>query len=96
MILPRDSGGFTSHLPTNASLDRINNEVGYRRNNVRFVSLIANLARQQFSDEDVFDFALEVAKRNRLKQLVELTNPASPPIGGLLGSLGADGPYGKL
>lgn len=47
-------------LPHNASLDRIDNSKGYVRGNIRFVALIANYARNAFTDEDVVSFAKAV------------------------------------
>lgn len=46
--------------PDNASLDRIDNSKGYVRGNVRFIALIANYARNSFTDEDVVSFAKAV------------------------------------
>ena len=45
-----------------ASLDRIDNSLGYEDGNVRFVSVMFNYARNNFSDEDVLDFAQAVVK----------------------------------
>lgn len=39
-----------------ASLDRIDNSLGYVCGNVRFITLMANFARNSFSDEDLFAF----------------------------------------
>jgi len=36
-----------------ASLDRIDNSKGYIKGNLRFVSLMANYCRNEFTDEDV-------------------------------------------
>lgn len=54
--LPTQSKKYKLSIKT-ASLDRINNSKGYHIDNVRFVSVIYNLARNIFSDEDVADFA---------------------------------------
>lgn len=40
-----------------ASLDRIDNSKGYVIGNVRFVSVMFNLARNKFSDKEVIEFA---------------------------------------
>lgn len=61
MTLPLGSEGFANSHPNNASLDRIDNEIGYFEGNVRFVSLIANYARNIFTDEQVIEFCREVA-----------------------------------
>lgn len=61
MRLPVSStSGFESTRPENASLDRINNDLGYLKNNVRFVALIVNLAKMKFHDEDVKEFCKAV------------------------------------
>lgn len=41
---------------SSASLDRINNDKGYTQGNVRFVSVMFNMARNTFSDQDVLNF----------------------------------------
>lgn len=57
MLLPVSSTiGFMHHDPRNASLDRLDNSLGYAVGNVRFVCLIANLARSEFADVDVISF----------------------------------------
>ena len=62
MILPRSSNGTESPSPKNASLDRINNSLGYIKGNVRFVSLMANYARNTFLDEDIWDFGYAIVR----------------------------------
>ena len=47
--------------PFQASLDRIDNNKGYTRDNVRFVCYIFNIARNDFDDEQVIDFCKQVA-----------------------------------
>lgn len=61
LILPKDSDGWIEYLPINASLDRINNNLGYMQGNVRFISVMANLARQSFTDEQLIEFCKAVA-----------------------------------
>lgn len=46
-----------------ASLDRIDNSKPYVRGNVRFVSVIANYARNKFSDKELIDFCKAVATK---------------------------------
>lgn len=50
--------------PYSASLDRIDNTKGYVKDNVRFVSLIFNYARNTFSDNEVIDFCKAVIEHN--------------------------------
>jgi len=47
--------------PYQASLDRIDNNKGYIKGNIRFVALMFNYARNRFSDEQVIDFCKQVA-----------------------------------
>jgi hypothetical protein len=46
----------TDKSPYQASLDRIDNNKGYTKDNVRFVSYMFNIARNNFTDEEVLDF----------------------------------------
>lgn len=48
-----------------ASIDRINGDLGYRQGNVRFVSIMANLARSLYPDEFVISFAKLVTENQR-------------------------------
>ena len=63
--------GFELELPTSkaregktpinlASIDRIDNDLGYIEGNVRFVSVMYNYARNNFTDEQVLQFAQAV------------------------------------
>lgn len=64
MILPQDTNGWKEHHPANASIDRIDNAKGYTKDNVRFISIIANYARNQWTDSELFAFCKSVVKRN--------------------------------
>lgn len=59
--LPETSLKWRSQTPRRASLDRIDNALGYVRGNVRFVAVMANFARQTFSDEELVIFCKAVA-----------------------------------
>ena len=48
--------------PYQASLDRIDNNKGYTKDNVRFVCYMFNIARNDFSDEQVLDFCQKVTE----------------------------------
>tara|TARA_Y100000310_G_scaffold279517_1_gene298677 strand:- start:10232 stop:10798 length:567 start_codon:yes stop_codon:yes gene_type:complete len=48
--------------PKKASLDRIDNAKGYLRGNVRFITNIANMARQGWDDQTVVSFCQSVAR----------------------------------
>jgi hypothetical protein len=47
--------------PYQASLDRIDNSKGYLKGNVRFISVMANYARNKFTDEQVIEFCKKVS-----------------------------------
>jgi hypothetical protein len=53
------------HSPRKASIDRIDQRLGYVRGNVRLVALIANYARHSWTDETVEQFARAVLSRTR-------------------------------
>jgi len=63
LILPSDSEGHLKFSPNNASLDRIDNAQGYVENNVRFVSVMANFARNRFTDDQLITFCKAVANQ---------------------------------
>lgn len=52
----------------NASLDRIDSSKGYVIGNVRYIALIANYARNNFSDNDVIGFANAVVSWEQAKR----------------------------
>lgn len=61
LILPQDTkDGWAEYKPINASLDRIDNSKGYIEGNVRFIAVMANLARQSFTDEQLIEFCKAV------------------------------------
>ena len=65
--LPEGSDGWSKEKPFSiysASLDRIDNSTGYIQGNVRFISVIANYARNNFPDQAVFDFCNAVTKNH--------------------------------
>lgn len=63
LVLPQDTNGWKEYSPLNASIDRIDNSIGYLQNNIRFVSVMANLARQTFTDEQLITFCKAVANK---------------------------------
>lgn len=58
MVLPQSIAGDwpKDSDRERASLDRIDNSNGYLQGNVRFVSKIANYARNEYSDDDLLEF----------------------------------------
>lgn len=49
-----------NYSPYQASLDRIDNSKGYIKGNLRYIALIANYCRNNFADQEVFDFCKSV------------------------------------
>jgi len=70
LILPYNCDGWLEKSPYNASLDRLDNDIGYVIGNVRFISLIANYARHLFSDDDVINFCKAVTDKTEQNQLL--------------------------
>jgi len=68
--LPRWTNGWSKDepfCPSSASLDRIDNTLGYVKGNVRFIAVMANYARNIFTDEEVIKFGKAVAEYNKSK-----------------------------
>ena len=65
LILPKDTNGWTEYSTYNASIDRIDNSIGYMKTNVRFISVMANLARQSFTDKELIDFCSAVVNNSK-------------------------------
>lgn len=61
MIPRKHSRTHQELFPNHASLDRINNNLGYVPGNVRFISVMANFARNVFTDQQLIDFCKQVA-----------------------------------
>jgi hypothetical protein len=65
LILPRTSTGFERADIKNASVDRIDNNRGYDTDNIRFISVMANICRGTFSDDHVKEFCQAVTGKNK-------------------------------
>jgi len=52
----------TDRNPYQASLDRIDNSKGYIKGNIRFVALMYNYAKNNFTDEEVIKFCTNVVR----------------------------------
>jgi len=64
--LPINTTGFRiKRDPHNASLDRIDNDKDYVKGNVRYIALIANLARNSWDDKAVIEFARSVVQQHK-------------------------------
>lgn len=63
LALPLNAAGFGKDVPIHimASLDRVDNSIGYIAGNVRFVCRMANKARNVFSDKQLIDFCKAVS-----------------------------------
>lgn len=64
LILPKNTNGWSDYNPNNASLDRIDCSKGYLQGNVRFVSIMANIARSTFTDAQLKHFCKSVSMYN--------------------------------
>lgn len=64
LILPKNSNQWNEgNTIYRASLDRIDSAKGYLKENVRFISIIANYAKNNFTDQEVFLFCKAVMDR---------------------------------
>jgi hypothetical protein len=78
IILPYGSKGWLdTDNPQNASLDRIDNSLGYVQGNVRFIAIHANFARWKYSDTELSAFCLAVVKNLNLLEKEEVPTTAS-------------------
>lgn len=61
---PLTSHAWNNHTqrPETASLDRIDSNKGYVKGNVRFISFMANMAKDRFTDKDVKRFCQAVVE----------------------------------
>lgn len=70
-ILPTsNTRGREPLTPWRASLDRIDNLVGYEPGNIRWICVMANYCRNRFSDEDVRHFAASMQDPNNERSIV--------------------------
>lgn len=57
LILPNNTHkAWINENPCNASLDRIDSSKGYTQGNVRFISVMANYAKNIFTDKQLLEF----------------------------------------
>jgi hypothetical protein len=69
MVLPESTKGWSGgRNPYNASLDRIVPDKGYTKGNVRFISLIANYAKNEFEDSILLGFCKSVVDHKGLNE----------------------------
>lgn len=67
VLLPCTTDYESTALTTNrASVDRIDSTKGYILDNIKFVAVIANLAKNAFTEEDLINFCFEVYKYRSL------------------------------
>ena len=65
MELPRTTDWSKYPItPRRASIDRIDSAIGYVPDNIRFVTVMTNFCKNNFTDEDVIDFCHAVAAQN--------------------------------
>lgn len=67
LILPNTVDGWdeSSSRVKRASLDRIDSEKGYLKGNVRFVSVMANYAKNKLNDYELINFCKAVAEYHK-------------------------------
>lgn len=65
MVLKTNSTSGLGATPYDASLDRIDNSKGYEIGNIRFISVMANYARNTFTDEELIQFC-KIVTENQL------------------------------
>lgn len=71
-IPPTTNWGAIPFTPRRASIDRIDSSIGYTLGNIRFVSVMANYCKNDFTDEDVIEFChAVVAHQARLAEQEE-------------------------
>jgi hypothetical protein len=66
LLLPEGSSVRKDRSVYRASLDRIDNSKGYTRGNLRYVSIMANYCRNEFSDEEVKLFCEAVTSSKKV------------------------------
>jgi len=62
MILPKNVSGHRARNIRNASVDRIDSSKGYLKGNIQFVCFTANIAKNNYSEEELIEFCEAVAK----------------------------------
>ena len=68
LILPINTTGWTEGPDIhNASIDRIDSNVGYVKGNVRYISFMANICKQSFTDSDVRVFCAAVTENSTIR-----------------------------
>lgn len=70
MEIPPTTGAFDARRrdPLKPSLDRIDSSKGYLKGNVRFVTMIANFAKQGFSDDVLIEFCRAFVAHTKLNE----------------------------
>ena len=63
MILPSTTGTKHKRTPNLASVDRIDSSKGYTIDNIQWVCLIAQYAKNSFSTDDVIEFCRSTIKK---------------------------------
>jgi hypothetical protein len=69
LLLPSTTDYESTPLTTNrASVDRINSAIGYTLENIQFVAVIANFAKNAFTEETLINFCYEVYQYRNLSR----------------------------
>lgn len=64
LILPTNTGQWLEYSPDRASVDRIDNSKGYIKDNIQFVALMYQSAKNSWSDSQVINFCRSVSQHN--------------------------------
>jgi hypothetical protein len=72
MALPKNSGDRTAKSLRKASLDRIDSSKGYTKNNIEFVCMAINLAKNNHSKEEMAQFIDEIIS---IRNTLSVTRP---------------------
>lgn len=62
LSLEMNRQGYTRH-PYRPSIDRIDNSLGYTKDNCRVVAVIYNYAKSEFTDKDVLLMAVSLLEK---------------------------------
>jgi len=80
LILKPRSGLAGCVQPNTASIDRIDSALGYVRGNIRFIAYMANIAKSDFTDEDLLVFCETIMQYQNSKQDNTMVSNTGPLI----------------
>ncbi len=72
LILPKNSNGwYGDRSLKRASLDRKDSDKGYEIGNIQFISVMANLAKNNYSDTELIGFCKAVAQYHDVPRIMD-------------------------